>query len=171
MMLLRNATLIPDSLCVTCYGFWGGFLLPPLEAFWIFFLSLMFWNFSDVSWGGSFLFIVGYFCGPFHSRNSWSSIQGNFLLSLIFFSCSFCLFSLYGILICKILDFLDWSSNLIFSLFPALCFFLYKTASILSSDFFLINFSFKYFSLNQWQKIYTFPSSKILVMNKSNKMR
>lgn len=110
------------------------------------------------------------FYRPFHSRNSWPLIQGNFIFSLMIFSPSLSLFFLYGIL--KILDFLDWSYNF-FSIFLLFVFFhvgfsqLYHPVSSWFTDF----FPSRFFFIKSFTKLYTFSSLKILVMNKSNKIR
>lgn len=164
MTLLRNATLIPDSLYVHCFCF------PSPEAFQTFFLFLSFSNFSVCFGAGLFFYIWCWvFYRPFHSRNSWPLIQGNFIFSLMIFSPSLSLFFLYGIL--KILDFLDWSYNF-FSIFLLFIFSHVRFSQLYhpASSWFTGFFPSRFFFIKSFTKLYTFSSLKILVMNKSNKI-
>lgn len=109
------------------------------------------------------------FYRPFHSRNSWPLIQGNFIFSLMIFSPSLSLFFLYGIL--KILDFLDWSYNF-FSIFLLFIFSHVRFSQLYhpASSWFTGFFPSRFFFIKSFTKLYTFSSLKILVMNKSNKI-
>lgn len=97
------------------------------------------------------------FCGSCHAGNTWPPIQWSFLVCLIIFSLWLSLFSLYWILIYKLLGSLGWCSNFTFSLFPSsLSFLVYDFLNFvfqLSPD---VPYFFKYFSVIHSHNIYIY---------------